>query len=172
MDVAVRPGRLVGRIRVPGSKSIAQRALILAARKGGTIRNVPDSTDVGRLCSGLRALGYNVDEQPGVRVFSGGLSTEPATIFVGENGTAARCLTAMAALRDARTVIDGSEGLRRRPIGPLCQALRELGAEVDGDEFPVTVRGPIEGRAIEVSTERASDSANSVVSAVESPSYR
>lgn len=163
MDVAVRPGRLVGRICVPGSKSIAQRALILASHKGGTIRNVPDSDDIDRLCSGLRALGYNVEERPGERTISGELSNEPAMVFVGENGTAARCLTAMAALRPTRTVIDGESSLRRRPIQPLCEALRELGAEVEGDEFPITVRGPIEGGSIKVSTQLTSQFATALI---------
>ena len=163
MDVDVRPGRLVGRICVPGSKSIAQRALILASRKGGTIRNVPESGDIDWLCGGLRALGYTVLERPGERTVGGGLSDEPAMVYVGANGTAARCLTAMAALRDARTVIDGSDSLRRRPIRPLCEALRELGAKVQGDEFPITVRGPIQGRSIKVSTELSSQFATALI---------
>jgi 3-phosphoshikimate 1-carboxyvinyltransferase len=163
MDVIVRPGRIDGRIRVPGSKSVAQRALIVASRKGGTVRNVPESADIERLCEGLRALGYRVEDAPGERTVSGGLSDREAEIDVGDNGTAARCLTALAALRPVRTVIDGSKRLRRRPMAPLCAALRELGAEVEGDEFPIAVRGPLEGGTVRISTDLSSQFATALI---------
>ncbi|MHC4225106.1 MAG: 3-phosphoshikimate 1-carboxyvinyltransferase [Planctomycetota bacterium] len=163
MDVAVLSGRIAGRIRVPGSKSIAQRALVLATRKGGIIRNVPESMDIDRLCEGLRALGFRVDQAPGERTVSGGFSALDAQIDVGDNGTAGRCLTALASLREATTVIDGSARLRRRPIKPLCDALRQLGARVEGDTFPLTVTGPIQGGTVHISTEVSSQFATAFI---------
>lgn len=167
MEVTVRHGRVAGRVRAPGSKSIAQRALILATRAGGTVRNVPESGDLRRLCDGLRALGYRVDEEPGVRTVGGTMSEADARIDCGDNGTAARCLLALAALRSARTIIDGSDRLRRRPVGPLCAALRHLGAVVEGDAFPVAVRGPIHGGDVQIETDESSQFATALVLLVE-----
>ena len=82
---------------------------------------------------------------------------------MGDNGTGARCLTALAALREARTIIDGSDRLRKRPIAPLCEALRELGATVEGSAFPVAVRGPIEPRTVRISTDLSSQFATALI---------
>jgi len=166
-EVGVRPGRIAGRIRVPGSKSIAQRALILATRRGGRVTNVPDSRDLDVLCEGLRALGFRVDERPGERVVGGSFATGPVAIDAGDNGTAARCLTALAALRPAPTTIDGSARLRERPMAPLVHALRELGADVDADELPLTVRGPLRGGVVKVDTDLSSQFATALVLLVE-----
>jgi len=163
MDAQVRPGRIVGRIRVPGSKSIAQRALILATRRGGVIRDVPESDDLDRLCQGLRALGFTVAEDGATRTVGGEFHDEEARIDMGDNGTGARCLAAFAALRAAPTTIDGSQRLRERPVAPLCVALRELGAEVDGDAFPLTVKGPIQGGHVRLATEISSQFATALI---------
>jgi 3-phosphoshikimate 1-carboxyvinyltransferase len=163
MDASVRPGRLQGRIRIAGSKSIAQRALILATRGGGTLRNVPESEDVVRMCDGLRGLGFRIDAEPGTLVVSGSFSAREVTLDVGDNGTAARYLTAFAALRDVRTVIDGSARLRERPMGPLVDALRELGATVEGDALPLAVQGPLHGGTIRLSTDVSSQFATALI---------
>lgn len=163
MDVSVRSGRVCGRIRVPGSKSIAQRALILATRKGGVVRNVPDSEDLDRMCGGLRALGFTVEERPGERAVSGEFHDREAEIDAGDNATGARCLTVLASLRSAWTTIDGSERLRARPVGPLCEALRGLGVEVSVDAFPIRVKGPLQGGTVRVSTEISSQFATALI---------
>ncbi len=174
---------------------MAQRALILATRFGGTIQNVPEGEDVERMCAGLRALGFRIDEGPvdgsieepferpesperperpdgspgdpgverGVCVVSGGFSRREAEIDAGNNGTAARLLLALASLRDVWTVIDGSARLRERPVAPLCKALRELGAEVTGDAFPVRVKGPIRGTTVRISTGISSQFATALI---------
>jgi 3-phosphoshikimate 1-carboxyvinyltransferase len=167
MDVTVRPGRLNGRLLVPGSKAIAQRALILATRRGGTVRNVPESEDLNRLCAGLGALGYEVGGAGGTRTVAGEASDEDASLDLGDNATGARCLLALAALRPAWTTVDGSTRLRERPVAPLCAALRELGAEVQGDAFPVRVKGPIRGGTIRLTTELSSQFATALVLLVE-----
>jgi 3-phosphoshikimate 1-carboxyvinyltransferase len=163
VDVTVRPGRLSGRIRVPGSKGIAQRALILATRRGGTVRNVPESEDLERLCAGLRALGYEVGGAGGTRTVAGAPSDKEAFVDAGDNATAARCLLALAALRPVPTTIDGSPRLRQRPVEPLCAALRELGATVEGDAFPVRVAGPLHGGTVRLTTELSSQFATALV---------
>jgi len=148
---------------VPGSKSLAQRALLLATTSGGEIRNVPDNEDLQRLCGALNALGYAVTMDGPTRVVSGEHHNETAHVDLGDNGTGARCILALAALRNAETTVDGSNTLRRRPVAPLCEALRELGAEVRGDEFPVTVRGPIHGGSVRISTELSSQFATALI---------
>lgn len=163
MDVAVRPGRLRGRIRVPGSKAIAQRALILATEGGGTVRNVPGSEDLERLAAGLRALGYEVGGAGGTWTVAGEASDAEALIDAGDNATAARCLLAHAALRPAWTTVDGSPRLRERPVKPLCDALREIGATVEGDAFPVRVKGPLRGGTVRLTTELSSQFATALV---------
>lgn len=163
MDVTVRPGRLRGSIRVPGSKAIAQRALVLATRRGGTVRNVPESEDLEGLCGGLRALGYEVGGAGGTRTVSGSASDADAFVEVGDNATAARCLLALAALRPAWATIDGSPRLRQRPVEPLCSALREIGATVEGDALPVRVRGPLHGGVVRLTTDLSSQFATALV---------
>ena len=163
MDVEVRAGRVCGNILVPGSKSVAQRALLLAARKGGTVLGVPESHDIDRLCEGLRALGYTIEERRSERTVSGEMHEDPATIEVGDNGTAARCLTALAAVRPAVTLLDGSDRMRQRPMKPLCDALRELGATVEGDGFPIRVEGPIQAGSIKISTDQSSQFATALI---------
>jgi len=163
MDVTVRPGRLAGRIRVPGSKAIAQRALVLATRLGGTVRNVPESEDLERFCGGLRALGYEVEGAGGTRTVSGTASEDEAFLDAGDNATAARCLLALAALRPAWATVDGSARLRERPVAPLCEALRELGATVEGTSFPVRVKGPLKGGTVRLTTELSSQFATALI---------
>ncbi len=163
MDQPVRSGRLAGRIRLPGSKSIAQRALVLASHKGGQVRNVPDNDDLDRLCSALRALGYDITVKGNTRVIDGSLHEERVYLDLGGNGTGARTVMALAALRGAPTTVDGSQRLRRRPIAPLCDALRQLGARVDSNEFPMTIRGPIKGGAVRVDTSISSQFATALI---------
>lgn len=152
---------------MPGSKSVAQRALLLATRKGARVCNVPESEDIDRLCGGLRALGFAVQEAPGERTIAGAMHDDPAEIDVGDNGTAARCLTALAAVRPVETTIDGSERMRQRPMQPLCEALRQLGAEVEGDALPLTVRGPLKAGHVKVSTELSSQFATALILVVD-----
>ncbi|MFQ5845402.1 MAG: hypothetical protein ACE5JG_10495, partial [Planctomycetota bacterium] len=163
MDVSVRSGRIVGRLRPPGSKYVAQRAIVLASHRGGTVTNVPENDDVDRLCDGLRRLGYRVDEGPGERRIGGSPAASDAQLDLGDNATGARFLMALAALREARTVIDGSPRLRERPMRPLCEALRRLGVRVEGNRLPVALRGPMRGREVFVESDGSSPFASALI---------
>jgi 3-phosphoshikimate 1-carboxyvinyltransferase len=163
VDVAVRSGRIVGRLRLPGSKYVAQRAILLASHRGGTVTNVPENDDMDRLCEGLRRLGYRVDEEPGTRRIAGSLGASDARLDMGDNATGARFLMALAALRDARTVIDGSPRLCQRPMRPLCEALRRLGVTVEGNRLPVALRGPIRGSEIFLESDASSQFASALI---------
>jgi len=160
---AVRPGRIRGRILVPGSKSIAQRALILATRRGGTVRNVPRNEDLDRLCGGLRALGFSVEERGSDRIVSGAFREGEVRLDLGDNGTGARCLMALASLRPDPTLVDGSERLRERPVQPLVEALRSLGVSIDRDRLPLTVRGPVLPGTVRVHTDLSSQFATALI---------
>jgi 3-phosphoshikimate 1-carboxyvinyltransferase len=149
------PGPVDGVVAVPGSKSIANRALVCAGLASGTSRlvNVPDGDDTVAMLAGLAALGANVDADVaaggGTAVITGiadPAAIGPATVHAGLAGTTSRFLTAVAALGSSPVTIDGDPALRRRPFAPLHAALAGLGVTVipgDGEgRLPVTVEGP------------------------------
>jgi 3-phosphoshikimate 1-carboxyvinyltransferase len=156
---AVEPlgGPFAATVAVPGSKSIANRALVCAALAEGTshLTNLPDGDDTVAMAAGLRALGADVD----VADASATISARPLARGAGAvdarlAGTTSRFLTAVAALGAGPSRIDGAAPLRRRPMGPLHDALRALGARVtpEGEpgRLPVTVEGPVGGGRVDL----------------------
>ncbi|WP_373290634.1 3-phosphoshikimate 1-carboxyvinyltransferase [Salinarimonas ramus] len=148
----VPPGRpLVGAIRPPGSKSITNRALLLAglAKGESTIEGALASDDTRHMAEALRRMGVPVTQADGAdgATFTvggtGRLAAPDCALFLGNAGTAMRFLTAAAALVDGTVVLDGDAHMRKRPIGPLVAALGALGVDVAATEGcpPVTVRG-------------------------------
>ena len=143
-------------VAVPGSKSIANRALVCAALAGGgtELSNVPDGDDSTAMIHGLGALGVDVVESDkGSFRFDSGLDlTSDRFVRVDARlaGTTSRFLTALCALRSGAAVIDGAEALRGRPMLDLHEALERLGAHVnplgDRGHLPVEVsRGGLRG---------------------------
>jgi len=142
---------LRGEVRLPGSKSLTNRALLLAALSRGpvTLTGALASEDTHLMAEALRRLGVRVDadgDGSTLRVsgqenaFQGGA----ADLFVGLAGTAARFLTALCAAAPRGVYrLDGVSQMRRRPMLPLIQALRQLGADVrcPGEEgfFPLEI---------------------------------
>lgn len=139
---------LRGRASPPGSKSITNRALLLAALARGTSRltGALKSDDTSHMADALRAMGVSVTE-PDATSFvvtgTGRLRAPTAPLFLGNAGTAVRFLTAAAALADGPVVITGDTSMQRRPIAPLVAALRTLGivAEAPTGCPPVTIHG-------------------------------
>jgi 3-phosphoshikimate 1-carboxyvinyltransferase len=138
-------------VDVPGSKSIANRALVCAALASGTseLRNVPDGDDTAAMVAGLSALGASVITAGDQVVLTGiadPAAMSSAQVHAALAGTTSRFLTAFAALGQHPITIDGLPALRRRPFGPLHDALAQLGVRVSpGDglgHLPVTVEGP------------------------------
>lgn len=122
-------------VRVPGSKSITQRALIAAALADGTsILEGPLASEDTKYTSGaLRAMGIEIlpeKEQWLIRGTGGRLLTPGQEIFLGNNGTATRFLTSVAALGQGDFTITGEKRMQERPIGPLVEALRGWGVEI------------------------------------------
>jgi 3-phosphoshikimate 1-carboxyvinyltransferase len=134
---------------VPGSKSITARALFLAAAASGTtvLRKPLDSDDTAGFAEGLTALGYRLDQSPGQWRIEGrpqGPGVAQASVFCRDGATTARFLPALAAAGHGEFHFDASSQMRRRPLGPLTQALRDLGVdlvhEVEEGHHPLTIR--------------------------------
>ena len=143
------PGKpLVGRLDLPGSKSITNRALLLAAlAKGETyLSGALKSDDTARMAEALSAMDVTISE-PDATSFVvkslGKLAQPAAPLFLGNAGTATRFLTAAVALVDGPVVVDGDANMRKRPIQPLVDALAQLGvaASTPSGCPPVNVRG-------------------------------
>jgi len=150
---------LRGKVRLPGSKSITNRALLLAALARGTTRltGALKSEDTACMAQALRAMGVAIVETDDTSFTvsgTGRLKAPAHPLAIGNAGTAARFLTAAAATVDGVVVVDGNDHMRRRPIRPLVSALQTLGVEITDTDgcLPVTVRGSggFRGGAVEV----------------------
>ncbi|KAI3449115.1 hypothetical protein Pfo_005780 [Paulownia fortunei] len=134
-----------GTVKLPGSKSLSNRILLLAALSEGTtvVDNLLNSEDIHYMLGALRTLGLNVEEdksnQRAIVEGCGGLFPVPKEakdeiqLFLGNAGTAMRPLTAAvtAAGGNSSFVLDGVPRMRERPIGDLVTGLKQLGAEID-----------------------------------------
>ncbi len=144
----VRPlAKLDAVVQLPGSKSYTQRALIIAALARGEsyLRNVLVAEDTEYLTKALRLLGAGITKKDdGVIVRgTGGKITNPGRqIDLGNNGTALRFLTSLAALGEGRFVLTGEPRLCERPVKPLLDALEALGVTIHTEEgrgFPPVI---------------------------------
>jgi len=134
-------------VRLPGSKSMTARALILAALADGpsVIERPLRARDTELMSAGLRALGVGVDtrDEESWRVEPGPLRG-PARVDVGLAGTIMRFLPPVAALAEGTVEFDGDPHARKRPMGPIVATLRSLGVAIDASPtggLPLAVRG-------------------------------
>lgn len=163
----VATGPLDATVAVPGSKSLTNRALPLAAiaSEPTTIRGALRSRDADLMIAALRALGATVevaDDGVTLHVRPAPL-TGPAQIDCGLAGTVMRFVPPLAALADGPVVLDGDPGARLRPMGPVLAALERLGVRVTGEtdpptHLPVTVHGTgvVPGGEIEIDASSSS----------------
>jgi 3-phosphoshikimate 1-carboxyvinyltransferase len=142
--VRISPGEVPDRweVRVPGSKSLTNRALLLAAVADGrsVLRRplIADDTEV--MAGAVRSLGARVGQSASGDWEVEGLAGPPAgdaEIWCGLAGTVARFVLPVAAAGNGRFWLDADPQLRRRPLGPLLEALRSQGAAIHGDELPL-----------------------------------
>ncbi len=123
-------------VRVPGSKSLTQRSLIAASLAEGrsTLLGPLTSEDTSRTMSALRLMGVEIDdsdpEQWIVQGAAGRILTPEEDLYLGNNGTATRCLTSVTALGHGHFRINCDERMTIRPIGPLMDALRGWGVKI------------------------------------------
>jgi 3-phosphoshikimate 1-carboxyvinyltransferase len=158
------------RVRVPASKSIANRELVLSAIADGRSRlemgPLDPGDDVRAMRQALASLGYRIEWDQTVQVTIHGAETIPHSIGpvqAADAGTVARFALALAALADGETRFDGSERLRERPISTLVRALRDLGATVNSDALPLTLKGPIRGGHVAVPGNQSSQFASALL---------
>jgi 3-phosphoshikimate 1-carboxyvinyltransferase len=150
-------------VMVPGSKSLTNRALVLAAlatREGtSTISGALRSRDTDLMIGAVQALGITVDGMDTELTVSGAVDPRPGTrIDCGLAGTVLRFVPPVAALSTESVTFDGDEQARIRPVAPLLEALRGLGVDVDGDALPFTVRGSgsVAGGTVEIDASASS----------------
>ena len=127
--------KITATVRVPGSKSITQRALIVAALADGESRLIGPlaSEDTDYTAKALRAMGVEVRDQEAdwsVNGCGGRIMAPKGEIFLGNNGTATRFLTSVAALGQGVFTITGSKRMTERPIRPLLEALAGWGVAI------------------------------------------
>ncbi|HVT77317.1 MAG TPA: 3-phosphoshikimate 1-carboxyvinyltransferase [Acidimicrobiales bacterium] len=152
-------GPVRGRVVVPGSKSITNRALLVAALADGTstLTGALVADDSTAMIGAVRALGASVDVFDGgrtlvVRGIGGRLPHAATALYAHQAATVGRFVAAVAAASPVAITIDADPQLRARPMAPLFEALRALGADVrDTDGFlPATIFGPAKGGSVTV----------------------
>lgn len=161
--ITLQPVKLfAGTINLPGSKSVSNRALLLAALSKGTTRltNLLDSDDVRYMLNALTALGvhYQLSDDKTICDITGmgGALTvnKPLEIYLGNAGTAMRPLTAALCLGNNNIILTGEPRMKERPIKHLVDALRQGGAKIDyleNDGYPpLHLQGGFKGGIIQV----------------------
>lgn len=142
----VAHGPVQATVELPGSKSMTNRALILAAHGGGpsVLKGALRSRDTLLMAAALRALGIPVNDEGDDWYVLPGDYGAPATIDCGLSGNVMRFVPPLAALASGEVAFDGDPHARTRPMGPLLAALRELGVTIDDGRrglLPFTVNG-------------------------------
>jgi 3-phosphoshikimate 1-carboxyvinyltransferase len=162
------PGAVDATVQVPGSKSVTNRALVLAAHSSepGWLRRPLRSRDTVLMAEALRAMGVQIDETVNPdggeawRIIPAGLHG-PATVDVGNAGTVMRFLPPVAALADGPVRFEGDARACERPLHGVIDALRLLGARIDDEgrgALPMTVHGAgsLTGGPVEVDASASS----------------
>ncbi|WP_233948031.1 3-phosphoshikimate 1-carboxyvinyltransferase [Pectobacterium versatile] len=162
-SLTLQPIKLInGTLNLPGSKSVSNRALLLAALAEGKtqLTNLLDSDDVRHMLTALTALGveYHLSSDRTVCEISGlggaFTTSQPLELFLGNAGTAMRPLAAALCLTDGDIVLTGEPRMKERPIGHLVDALRQGGAKIDYLEQenypPLRLHGGFQGGEISV----------------------
>ncbi|GAA2827899.1 3-phosphoshikimate 1-carboxyvinyltransferase [Kribbella solani] len=139
-------GAVSGRVTVPGSKSISNRALILAALADGPshLTGLLAARDTSLMRSALVALGVGISESGSTVTVTPGSLKGPASVDCGLAGTVMRFVPPVAALADGMVAFDGDAYARERPMGVILDALRALGVRIDDGgtgRMPYTVSG-------------------------------
>lgn len=161
-------------LAVPGSKSLANRAILLAAAAVGESRltSVPDSDDIRAALSALKNLGISHEFSDGVLTVQGcGLDfpIKDGSVYIGSSGTVGRFLPGLLAAAPAGDwLLESTEQLARRPLASLIDALSSLGARLEqakpGLSFPLRVRaGGLSGKSVTVSAAKSSQFASGVL---------
>jgi len=163
MKCEVQKSKLFGTITCPPNKSYTHRALFLASLANGKsmIKNPLKSRDTIATINACKSFGAQIKEI-GTSFAVSGKGRLPelrgSIIDALNSGTTIRIAAAIAALSEHKTVLSGDESLRKRPMGPLLQALKSLGATCSSTKGrpPITVKGKITGNSVTISGESSS----------------
>ena len=161
------PGPLQALVRVPGSKSITNRALLVAAVSNGisTLSDILIADDTLAMVGAIRRLGVEIEVDQERRVAtvygcSGLLPNDNANVWCGSSGTVARFLLPQCAARGGDYHFDGTEQLRSRPMGALLHALADQGVDISpqaANYLPVSVKGTgLKGGVVDVEGQQSS----------------
>jgi 3-phosphoshikimate 1-carboxyvinyltransferase len=163
-------GPLEAVVTVPGSKSLTNRELVLAALADGpsTLHEPLHSDDSARMIEALRVLGVGIEAVPGEGEFGDDLQITPlgsatatGQIDCGQAGTVMRFLSPVTGLVEGEITLTADESALHRPMGALIKALRDLGVDVDDEgrwALPFTVRGHGQIRGGEVTIDASATS--------------
>lgn len=163
-SITLQPiAKINGEVNLPGSKSVSNRALLLAALAKGTTRltNLLDSDDIRHMLNGLKLLGVNYqlsDDKTVCEVQGLGHAFSPEQaleLYLGNAGTAMRPLAAALCLGGGEFVLTGEPRMKERPIGHLVDALRSAGADIEYLENenypPLKIKGTgLKGGEVEI----------------------
>ena len=130
-------------VSIPGSKSITNRALVLAALADGpsAVRAPLRSRDTNLMADALRSLGTEIVDEGADWLVTPHAMHGPVDVDCGLAGTVMRFVPPAAAVASGDIRFDGDEYARERPMGTILDALRALGAEIDGERLPFTLHG-------------------------------
>ncbi|MCC7518554.1 MAG: hypothetical protein IT578_05150 [Verrucomicrobiae bacterium] len=177
LPISPARGPIAAVVGIPGSKSLTNRALVLAALTGGVseLQGALWAEDTRIMVDGLRKLGFAIRERAdpwnaGNRTLTiegrgGEIPARSADLFVGTAGTAARFLAAVCALGKGSYQLRGTPRMHERPMRELFDALRGLGTTVKdtNGRLPAEIRGPIRGGTVRVSAEASSQFASALL---------
>lgn len=141
---APQPSGPVDRVvSLPGSKSLTNRALLLAALASGpsVVRRPLRSRDTLLMASALTSLGTRIEDTDGDWAITPGAFDRDAVVDCGLAGTVMRFVPPIAGLGTGLVSFDGDEHMRSRPIGQVLSALRDLGVSIQGDTLPFSIHG-------------------------------
>jgi 3-phosphoshikimate 1-carboxyvinyltransferase len=165
-SLKLKPGLLPSRILIPGSKSYANRALIIAAIRKNTFKlhHLPDATDVSLLVDSLRQIGVTIRFEAQTCTVSGSFpetASECEPIIVGEGGTTARFLACLLLRADKPYTLVLGERLKERPWDEFIAFVRSFGGQVELNGNELTLRGPLKlPRTVEVDCSRTTQFAS------------
>jgi 3-phosphoshikimate 1-carboxyvinyltransferase len=158
---------LQGAVELPPSKSLTNRALIAAAVAGGGVIISPlDCDDTRVLAAALAAAGWPVEWREDIEIAGRVVPSERVSLDLVDSGTGARLILGLLAASPGHSVVDGSARLRQRPMAPLLETLRELGARLraTSGHLPIEVDGiELDGGGATIRPEVSSQFVSSLV---------
>ena len=168
MDITFNGGSARGSVEVPPSKSYTHRAIIMAALSGGRCRisNPLISFDTMATADAVRSMGASVERVgEDLIIESSGLHPPDGTMDVLNSGTTMRLMTGISALFDSEITITGDESIRKRPMGPLLEALEACGVRCGSNDgkAPITIKGPVTENEITIDGSMSSQFVSSML---------